>query len=340
VTPTPTLEDVAARAGVSPSTVSRALRNSPLVAASTRDRVLTAAQELSFSVSRVASSLATGRLGRVAVLISGRLDAWFNGSVADGLYEGLSAEGYELSIYRILTTDDRARFFATLPARRNADALVVISFALTAAERQSLKAMGIPVVYVNERVRGMASVAIDDVSATRAGVRHLINLGHRWPAFIRVENRTGFTYSALSRLDGYRAELAAAGAPPEATRVVTAVSPDGGAGVAATLLGWEQRPTSVVAESDEVAMSLIGAWRGLGLRVPEDLSVLGFDNHHLAEAFGLSTIAQPVRVLGERAAQMALALIEGRRLPRRDVVVPTQLVLRRSTAPPSPNLTT
>lgn len=329
-----TMDDVAARAGVSVATVSRALRGSELVSEATRTRVLAAAEELDFAVSRVASSLASGRVGRVAVLMSGWLGSWFNGSVLDGLYDGLRAAGQELVIFRVADLAERQSFFTALPVRRNADALIVASFALTTPERRRLRSIGMPVVYLNQRVKGSPSVAIDDVAATRLGIRHLINLGHRWPAFVRVINVAGFSYSALARLDGYRAELSAAGAAEPDHRVLEAAGFHDGDAVVARLLSFPDRPTAIMTESDELAMSVIAAWRRLGLRVPEDLSVLGFDDHQQAGTYGLSTIAQPVTELGRQAAAMAVTLAAGGRLPHREIDLPTALRLRHTTAAP------
>jgi DNA-binding LacI/PurR family transcriptional regulator len=326
------MEDVAALAGVSVATVSRALRDSPLVSTPTRERVLAAADELDFAVSRAASSLATGRVGRVAVLVSGRLESWFNGSVLDGLYDELRAAEQELSIYRVTSVADRYAFFTELPVRRNADAMVVVSFALTEVELRRLDAIGVPLVYLNQRVPGSASVAIDDIEATRQGIRHLVNLGHRRPAFAHIDNRSGFTYSALRRLDGYRAELAAIGAAVGDGIVLHAAGADDGESVVAQLLSLAERPTALMTESDELAISVVTAWRRLGLRVPDDLSVLGFDNHTMAEAFGLSTVAQPVCELGRRAAVVALALAAGQPVSPLEVRLPVSLILRGSTA--------
>ena len=173
--------------------------------------MIAAAEELSFSISRAASSLATGKLDKIAVLVSGRLNSWFNGSVVDAMYEYLHAARQELVIYRILDDAQRTEFFATLPARRNADALVVASFALTTAERQRLRNLAVPLIYVNQRVRGAASVAIDDLEAARTGTRHLIELGHRRIGFVTTSQLPGLTHSAADRVHGYRAELTESG---------------------------------------------------------------------------------------------------------------------------------
>ncbi len=326
------MEDVAARAGVSVATVSRALRDSPLVSDATKQKVRAAAEELDFAVFRAASALASGRVGRIAVLISGPVRAWFNGAVLDGLYDGLRAAEHELSVYRVTSLADREAFFGTLPVRRNADALVVTSFALTTDERDRLSSIGMPLVYVNQQVEGSPSVSIDDAAATRLGIRYLVNLGHRWPAFAQVDARIGFTYSALGRLDGYRAELAGLGATASDVRVLRARGADDGESVVAQLLGLADRPSAVMAESDELALSIMAAWTRLGLRIPDDLCVLGFDDQTLAETFGLSTVAQPVTELGRRAAAMALQLAAGEEPAQREVLLPVRLVLRRTTA--------
>ena len=136
--PPTTMADVAGRAGVSVATVSRALRGSDLVSPATTERVRAAAAELGFSVSRTASSLATGRLRRIAVLVGGSLGAWFNGAILDAIYGRLRRADHEMLIFRVVDAAERTDFFTTLPARRNADAIIVASFALTPAERARL----------------------------------------------------------------------------------------------------------------------------------------------------------------------------------------------------------
>ncbi len=325
------MADVAARAGVSMATVSRALRGSELVAPATTARVRVAADELGFSVSRNASGLATGRLGRIAVLVGGGLDSWFNGSILDAIYGRLRRSDHDLLIFRILDRAERADFFTALPARRNADAIIVASFALTATERARLLALSMPVVYLNQRVRGAPSVAIDDVAAVRAGLRYLANLGHRRIGFARAENRAGFRYSASRRIEGFRSEQAAAGVPAAEQPILTAADMRDGDGLLGSLLALDRLPTALLVDSDELAMSLLEAMARVGLRAPQDLSVLGFDDHAMAAACGLSTIAQPVQVLGERAAEMALTLAAGGALRRRAVAVPTRVLPRRTT---------
>jgi DNA-binding LacI/PurR family transcriptional regulator len=325
------MADVAARAGVSVATVSRALRGSDLVSPATLGRVRAVADELGFSVSRTASGLATGRLGRIAVLVGGRLDAWFNGSILDAIYGRLRAADHELLIFRVLDRAERADFFTTLPARRNADAIIVASFALTPAERARLRVLSMPIVYLNQHARGAASVSIDDAAGVRDGVRYLVNLGHRRIGFARLENQTGFRYSSVDRVEGFRREQAAAGVPAADQLILTAADAQDGRGLLGQLLAQPAPPTAVLVDTDELAMSLLDAMSQAGLRAPDDLSVLGFDDHAMARSFGLSTIAQPVAMLGEQAAAMALTLAAGGSPSRRAVTVPTRLLPRRTT---------
>jgi len=331
------MSDVAQRAGVSVTTVSRALRQSKLVSVDTRTRVSAVAEELGFAVSRTASSLATGRTGRVGVLVSGHLGSWFNGSILDGMYETLRNSGHELLIYRITDAAERESFFATLPARRNADALIVASFALTPAEQGRLQDLSMPLVYLNQQAPEAASVSIDDVAGSRMAARHLLNLGHRRIAFVQADSADGFFYSASSRVQGYRAELTDAGLSAELL-VLHARSATDGEHVVGQFLASPTMPTALMVESDELAMSVMAACWRVGLRTPEDVSVLGFDDHAMAATFGLSTIAQPVDVLGREAATLALGLVSST-LPKPsdarpeplDVTVATRLVLRSST---------
>ena len=124
---TSSIQDVAKAAGVSISTVSRSFTRPDLVSAKTRNRVLEIANALNFSLSRSAAALKSGRSLRIAVLMSGHISLWFTASVIEGLNEVLHAEGYDISIFQISSIEERKEFFDTLPVRRNADAVIVVS---------------------------------------------------------------------------------------------------------------------------------------------------------------------------------------------------------------------
>ena len=331
------MADVARRAGVSVATVSRALHGSPLVSAETAARVVAAAAELSFAISRVASGLASGRLGRIGLLLGGSLQSWFNGTVIDAVYTRLTPADVELTIFRIEDRAERDRFFTRLPARRNVDALIVASFALTTPERSRLQSLGVPLVYLNQRVRGVPSVGIDDVAGARDGVRGLLALGHRRIAFVRsVSRRPGFSYSADRRIEGFRGAMAEAGVAEEDQLVIAARDLDAGDEVLRAALSDAVPPTALAVDSDELAIGILAALVRAGLRAPEDLSLLGFDDHALAGRLGLSTVAQPAALTATEAASLALTLAAGETPPRRTIVVPTRLVLRGTTGPIAP----
>ena len=338
-----TMGDVAALAGVSTSTVSRALRDSPKISAGTRDRVHQAAAQLDFALSRTASALASGRLGRIGVLVSGPLRTWFNSSVLEAAYATLREAGYELVIYRALDAADRADFFARLPARRNTDALVVASFALSQQERSRLAELSVPVVYLNQVVEQNAGVSIDDTGGAAAGTRHLVNLGHRRLAYVSTRDPDGFTFSAARRFSGAQHaadqhDRARADDPIQAlSRTVVPTGgdvADVGQVAVGQLLSSERLPTAVICETDDIAMSVIPALSRAGLRVPQDISVLGFDDNAYAVLFDLTTVAQPVADLGRQAASVAIGLARGEAAENLQRMLPTRLVLRGSTAVP------
>ena len=328
------MADVARLAGVSVATVSRALRGSPLVSVETTARVAAAAEELSFAISRAASGLASGRLGRIGVLVGGPLQTWFSGTVLDGVYTRLAQDDVELAIFRARDSAERDAFFTRLPARRNVDALIVASFALTAAERTRLQALDLPLVYLNQRVGGVPSVAIDDVDGMRQGVRTLLDLGHRRIAFVQTAlDRPGFDFSSARRVQGYHEAMAEAGVAEEDRILLSAPHPEAGDVVARAVLALTERPTALAVDSDDLALNVLVALDEVGIRAPRDISAIGFDDHAYAARMGLSTVAQPVDALGTSAADVALRLAAGETPVPPDVLVPTRVVLRRTTGP-------
>ncbi|MDI3405251.1 LacI family DNA-binding transcriptional regulator [Streptomyces sp. B-S-A6] len=330
------MADVAERAGVSVSTVSRTLRGLATVSPEAKRRVEDAARELSFVISRQASSLVTGKTGSVAVLAP-TLNSWFTGSVLAGLGPVLRTAGLDLLVYSASDLAERAEFFEQLPARRNADALLVVSFDLTAEESARLDGLGVPVVYVSQRSSGRPSVYVDDVAGARAGVRHLVNLGHRRIAFLRSRRgAAGFTFSSRRRIDGYREALREAGVEPSDELVVDVSAPGrrGTEEAIGTLLGLREPPTAVFAEVDQIAIEAIGVLRSAHIPVPDRISVLGFDDHDMAQWMELTTVAQPAVELGRVAGELARALIDDPNAdPTAHRELPTSLIPRGSTGP-------
>ncbi|GAA1435294.1 LacI family DNA-binding transcriptional regulator [Streptomyces thermospinosisporus] len=331
------MADVAERAGVSTSTVSRTLRGLSTVSPEVRARVERAARELNFAVSRQAASLVTGKTGNVAVLVP-TLDAWFMGAALSSLGPLLRSAGMELSVYLIPDMAERISFFDRLPARRNADALLVFSFDLNDKETARLDDLGMPVIYVSQHVDGRPSVYVDDVAAAAAGTRHLLNLGHRRIAFLHTVGASGFSFSSNERLLGYQQALTEAGIPVDEDLMAGIHTRDkrSTAEALGNLLSLREPPTAVFAEQDEVAVAALWTLRRTRIPVPERMSVLGFDDQPLADWFDLSTVAQSPKDIGREAGELALSLInEPDAADRcRHIVLPTYVIPRSTTAPP------
>ncbi|WP_324604636.1 LacI family DNA-binding transcriptional regulator [Streptomyces sp. NRRL S-337] len=331
-----TMADVAHRAGVSVSTVSRTLRGLPTVSETTRARVEAAARELSFAITRSASSLVTGRTGRVAVLMP-HLESWFLSATLSGMAPALRDAGLDLLVYSVTDVQERADFFDRLPARRNADALLVVSFALSPAERARLDDLGMPLVFVSQHAPGRPSVYVDDEEAALRGTRHLLNLGHRRIAFLQTADETGFAWSSKNRLAGHLRALTEAGIEHD-DDLVMSVADWKGSGMAAAvgrLLSLQAPPTALFAETDDLAFRLLAALREANIPVPGRVSVMGFDDHVMSALMGLTTLAQSAAELGRTAVRLTRSVIDDTDGDaQRHIVLPTELVPRRTTAPP------
>ncbi|MEU4251831.1 LacI family DNA-binding transcriptional regulator [Amycolatopsis sp. NPDC026612] len=331
----PSIRDVAKQARVSTATASRALRGLPSVTAETRARVERAAAELDYVIPFNASSLASGRTNSVGIVVP-FVSRWFFGTVIAGVEAVLREAGLDLVVYGVPDASSRARFFAEMPVRRRVDAVLVLCLPLTGWEADAIRALRVPVILVGSTAEGLSSVGIDDFAGATQAVRHLAGLGHRRIGLIGETDPPphGFTTPGLRR-HGYLHALAEAGIAPE-----PGLEADGGftaaAGEAAMerLLAQAAPPTAVFALSDEMAFGALRALRRTGTGVPADVSVIGFDDHELAAALDLSTIAQPVFAQGERAAELLLDQLR-RQAPPSEVVFPTELVPRGTTGPVS-----
>jgi DNA-binding LacI/PurR family transcriptional regulator len=328
------MADVARMAGVSMATASRALSNAPGVAAATRARVLAAAEQASYVVSPEASRLSRGSTRRVAVVIP-HISRWFFAAVLEALESVLREADLDVLLYHVGDAADRQAFFDRLPARRKVDAVVVLGFPVARAEQDRLELMGVSIVAAGGQSAAYPYVCIDDEAAGRQAMDHLIYLGHRRIAMIAAvdPDQPGWP-ATCGRSQAYYSALSDAGIATDASLAAT-VDWGGlqGADAMSQLLGLRQPPTAVYAHSDEVALGAIRTLRRAGLRIPEDVSVIGIDDHPLAELTDLTTVAQPVREQGLLAGRMVLGLLRGEEVERA-VIMPTKLIVRGSTAPP------
>ncbi len=329
------ISDVAARAGVSVATVSRALRGLPNVAEPTRGRVLSAARELDYVANPNASRLAAGRTMTVGMVVP-LLSRWFFTQVVAGAQSVLAAAGYDVLLYDVGGAGARDRFFRRLPFRKRVDGIVIVDLPLTACEQDVLETDGTPVVTVGLTGSRFSNVGIDNVAAARTATRHLLNLRHTSVALLSGQPVGSVRFSApLQRRRGWQQALAERGiAARDDLEVDGGFSISGGAQAMAQLLALGDPPTAVFSGSDEMALGALKTLADSGVRVPADCSVIGFDDHDVAGFFGLTTMHQPVAQLGEVAASLLFDAIRGGGGgPRPDVVLPTTLRMRSTTGP-------
>ena len=331
------IEDVALRAGVSTATVSRALRGLPNVSAATRTRVLKAAEELDYVISPSASRLASGTTRSIGV-VAPDIGRWFFGQVLSGIEGVLREAGYDVLLFTLPDPSAQDAFFADLPLRRRVDGVLVLTLPLTAEQDAALRALGLPIGTVGEAMVGLDNVGVDDTAAALSAIRHLINLGHTRIAMIGggSSSATPFT-TPVHRALGYRAAMAESDLPiAPGYEVDGGYTTEGGEAAMAELMSLPTPPTAVFAQSDEMAAGALKALRRMGLSCPHDVSIVGFDDHEIADIIDLTTVAQDVCEQGRIAAQQMLVAVAadgaGTAPVRR--LLPTKLVLRGTTCPP------
>ena len=330
------IQAVARKAGVSVSTVSRTFAKPDLVQPDTRNRVLAAAELLDYRVSRSAAALKSGQTLRVALLASERISTWFNANVFAGLDSALRPAGYDIAPFPMSNADDRQRFFEDLPVRRNADAVIVSSFNIEPDEVTRLKAMHVPVIGVNiPSPDGFdAGVSIDDRDASRRTAEHLIALGHRHIAFVGgTSTRSGMRFSSEARLQGIVDACEQHDDVSVMSLSVDRTSLDSNDALNAILTAGPKL-TAVCFQDDELALPVLYRLRQYGRQVPQDLSIIGFDDIELAAQMGLTTIHQDPFAMGVLAAEKTLAAIGEDSMASPFETPDTPLILRETTAPP------
>ena len=328
----PRLEDVAARVGVSTGTVSLVLSNAPGPSAATRERVMAAAAELGYRPDRTASLLARRRAHLLGVMLDVR--STFHAELVADLHDAAEAAGYDVLLSTVTPTRDSRRAIETLVDSR-CEALVLLG---PDAPTARLNALGeqIPVVVVGRRLRSatLDVVRSADDHGVAAAVDHLVGLGHRDIAY--VDGGPGTI--ATDRRSGYLRAMRRHGLDDRVR--VLAGDPTEVAGTAAAkqLVGSDDPPTAVVTFNDRVALGLLDGLLRAGVAVPEEVSVVGYDDSPSAQLphVDLTTVNQGTRGQAEHAVQAAVERLDGARTTRREVVLEPHLVVRRSTAAPRP----
>jgi DNA-binding LacI/PurR family transcriptional regulator len=332
------IADVARLAGVSKATASRALSGRGYVSETTRNLVAHAASEIGYVVSSNASSLVTGQTKNVGVVVP-YLNRWFFAEMLEGIESALIEAGYDLTLYRLTDEkDQRRKIFEYFLVRKRVDAVIAVSVALSESEVARLKSLGKPLVGVGGPVDGMVTLSIDDVAAAKLATEHLISLGHRRLVHLGGHPEEEMDFPVHERrLAGFRDALSEAGIPASGTFQPSPFTIDGGYRAALRMLTDPRtRPTAVFAASDEIAIGLIVAARQLGIRVPQELSVVGIDGHDLADMFGLTTLEQHPKRQGRLAVDLVMeGLAAGPTAgTTRNVTVPVDFAARSSTTAP------
>jgi len=332
----PTISNVAQLAGVSIATVSRCVNDPERVHAKTRTRVQNAIKKLGYSPNSLAQNFRRGRTNMIMVVMP-HVGCAFLSEVLAGVREGIGGR------YSIVIAEAKPRSYEEMGAMlvsRQVDGLILLATLppfgteLDEISRQRRLPVVLGCEPVNDEMETLPSVHIDNFEAAYEATRHLIDLGHARIAF--VSGPTG-SLVTRDRERGFRAAMADSKLPAgeEYVRAVP-LSTDGGAAAATALLRCDPRPTAAFCANDEMALGAMHVFRRAGLRIPEDISVMGFDDTRYAAIASppLSTVSQPAQEIGRRIAARMIDAIEGTASDGPQVeVLPHRLVIRQSTGP-------
>ena len=334
---TVTLEDIAQLAGVTRSTVSRALADSPRVKLETRQKIQRLAQEMGYVPNAVARGLITRRSRAIGVVLLG-LSHPYPSELVEAIDDAAQEIGYRIILSRRSSDAQQALANTRLLVEQRVEAIVVIESQFIDEYLSLLSNQNIPAILLYSGDHPY-SLGTDNVSAATLGVDHLLDEGHRRIAFIgssRIEIET------RERRSGFEQALQQRGIAPDPSLIITydgASLVEGGYQSVRELLNLPQPPTAVFCWNDETAIGALGALCAVGLRVPRDMSLVGFDNISIAPYLHppLTTIAQPKERIAELTMDLVLSLIAGDTAPRHEKL-PARLIIRGSTAAPRESL--
>lgn len=342
----PTIEDVAAEAGVSVATVSRAMRALPNVAIATRHHVIAVAERLGYSADPAAARLAAGTTNTVTMVIP-NLSSWYFSTVVAGAETVCAEAGYDVLIVGVGSQKDLSRILSEhYQLERRTDGLVAIDVVVTPDEAQSLTQRGLALASIGNRTVGHPSVQIDNKLVGRLAAEHLIGLGHRRFGMIGAQNDNPLSSDVPSlRRRGFVDELASQGLAFDHDLLEpNDFSVDGGQEAMAALLNRHEPPTAVFSMSDEMAFGAIMELNHRGLLAGRDVSIIGVDDHEFARVVDLTTIRQSAASHGAEAARLLIdamhqdehhvVMSEGPSAAPssvREIVAPVELVVRGST---------
>ena len=326
-----TIQEVAARAGVSIATVSHVLNNTRFVSEETRAVVLEAIRELNYHPSAAARSLSSRKTRTIGMVISDVSNIFF-GQMIQGVLDVISAEDYNLILCTTSESLAKEEEYFQLLLGRAVDGLIAAAISERWATLQTVEAKKIPVVFVDRTFEGMEGpfVGVDNVQGAYKAVCHLIGDGHR-----RIGVVAGLAHMSTmcERVDGYRRALQEHEIGYDESLVVYSnLSIDGGRQAALQLLSRPDRPEAIFSNNNLLTLGVLLAIQELGLVCPEHVALACFDDHPWAGVVSspLTVVRQPNYEIGRQAAIMLLQLLSGQQLEQQRVIFPPELVVRRS----------
>jgi DNA-binding LacI/PurR family transcriptional regulator len=338
-----TIKDIAKRTGVSHSTVSRALHNNSLISPETAERIQKVAREMGYQPSAAARSLKTNRTQVLGVIVSSIADPFF-GEILNGIEVRAQELGYSLFIAASQHDPQKEREIVQTMMEQRTDGVIICSSSFNADQADQLLTHGFPVVVVNNQAgeRFDYSIYHDDISGSKQITEYLISLGHQRIAYLGNQ-QSGQT--TLDRLSGYKQALKEAGININESLIhhVMGGDPALGAESTAYFLRMTNKPTAIVCFNDTLAIGVLKGCQEMGVVIPGDLSVTGFDNITFSAytSPALTTFDQPKHSMGEEAAQLLLDLLKSNDQDAADLpkvkVLRGKLLVRHSTATPSQN---
>jgi len=326
-----TIKDVAERAGVSKSTVSHVVNNTRFVDPGTRQRVLQAIEEMDFHPSSLARSLATNHTNTIGLIVSDVSNNFF-ADVLHGIEDRTSQYNYNFIVCNTNEVLEREDHYLDLLLSQRVDGIIAAATSQRWEALSTATLQHTPVVFVDRTFEGMEGpyVGVNNRQGAQLGASHLIHCGHRKIGILAGFQRLS---TMRERLDGFRQALQENQVPlPGEWVVQSELSIEGGMGAALQLLRLPNRPSAVFISNNLLLLGALKAIHQLGLKCPDDIAILGFDDHPWAEVTNppISVVRQPARDVGRQAAEILLCLMNNETIEASQVILDCNLIVRNS----------